>query len=57
MEEADLLGDRIAIMAEGQLQCVGSSLFLKKKYGKAKAQYKFVLHFNPPADTHAHSLQ
>jgi len=33
MEEADLLGDRIAIMAEGQLQCCGSSLFLKKKYG------------------------
>ncbi|ODN05940.1 ATP-binding cassette sub-family A member 3 [Orchesella cincta] len=33
MEEADLLGDRIAIMAEGELQCVGSSLYLKKKYG------------------------
>ena len=33
MDEADLLGDRIAIMAEGQLRCVGSSLFLKKKFG------------------------
>ncbi|CAD5222390.1 unnamed protein product [Bursaphelenchus xylophilus] len=33
MEEADLLGDRIAIMANGQLQCCGSSLFLKKHYG------------------------
>lgn len=33
MEEADLLGDRIAIMAEGEVQCCGSSLFLKKKYG------------------------
>ncbi|KAF0293021.1 ATP-binding cassette sub-family A member 3 [Amphibalanus amphitrite] len=33
MEEADLLGDRIAIMADGQLQCCGSSLFLKRKYG------------------------
>jgi len=33
MDEADLLGDRIAIMAEGQLRCVGSSLFLKKEYG------------------------
>ena len=31
MDEADILGDRIAIMAEGQLRCVGSSLFLKKK--------------------------
>ncbi len=33
MDEADVLGDRIAIMADGRLQCVGSSLFLKKKYG------------------------
>ncbi|XP_076998238.1 ATP-binding cassette sub-family A member 17-like isoform X4 [Tamandua tetradactyla] len=33
MDEADLLGDRIAIMAKGELQCCGSSLFLKKKYG------------------------
>jgi hypothetical protein len=27
------LGDRISIMAEGQLRCSGSSLFLKKQYG------------------------
>ncbi|OWZ23178.1 ABC transporter [Phytophthora megakarya] len=33
MDEADILGDRIAIMAEGKLQCAGSSLFLKKRYG------------------------
>jgi ATP-binding cassette, subfamily A (ABC1), member 3 len=33
MDEADILGDRIAIMAEGTLRCAGSSLFLKKKYG------------------------
>ncbi|XP_053550667.1 phospholipid-transporting ATPase ABCA3 [Bombina bombina] len=33
MDEADLLGDRIAILAQGQLQCCGSSLFLKRKYG------------------------
>lgn len=33
MDEADILGDRIAIMAEGQLRCIGSSLFLKKTYG------------------------
>uniref|UniRef100_A0A7M4E189 ATP binding cassette subfamily A member 3 n=1 Tax=Crocodylus porosus TaxID=8502 RepID=A0A7M4E189_CROPO len=33
MDEADLLGDRIAIMAKGELQCCGSSLFLKRKYG------------------------
>lgn len=33
MDEADLLGDRIAIMADGILKCCGSSLFLKNKYG------------------------
>ncbi|XP_008843584.1 ATP-binding cassette sub-family A member 3 isoform X3 [Nannospalax galili] len=48
MDEADLLGDRIAIMAKGELQCCGSSLFLKKKYG---AGYHMTLvkepHCNP----------
>ncbi|XP_072953821.1 ABC transporter A family member 1 isoform X1 [Typha angustifolia] len=33
MDEADVLGDRIAIMANGHLRCCGSSLFLKHKYG------------------------
>lgn len=34
MEEADILGDRIAIMAEGEVQCCGSPIFLKQKFGK-----------------------
>lgn len=33
MEEADILGDRIAIMADGEVQCCGSPLFLKRKFG------------------------
>jgi len=33
MDEADILGDRIAIMSEGKIQCTGSSLFLKQRYG------------------------
>jgi len=33
MEEADILGDRIAIMVHGDAQCCGSSLFLKRKFG------------------------
>lgn len=33
MDEADVLGDRIAIMADGVVKCCGSSLFLKKLYG------------------------
>lgn len=51
MDEADLLSDRIAIMAEGRLRCVGSSMFLKKTYGvgyqltieKAARQNNFVI--------------
>lgn len=39
MEEADLLGDRIAIMANGVVQCCGSSLFLKKKYGERQGSF------------------
>lgn len=33
MDEADVLGDRIAIMSEGELKCCGSSFFLKKRFG------------------------
>ncbi|CAG2105325.1 unnamed protein product [Medioppia subpectinata] len=33
MEEADILCDRKAILTKGSLRCVGSSLFLKKKFG------------------------
>ena len=33
MDEADILGDRICIMAEGRIKCCGSSLFLKNRYG------------------------
>lgn len=48
MDEADLLGDRIAIMAAGELQCCGSSFFLKKKYG---AGYGLVLDKSRDCDT------
>ena len=33
MEEADILADRIAVVADGKLKCVGSSLNLKNTYG------------------------
>ncbi|XP_074250550.1 ATP-binding cassette sub-family A member 2 isoform X2 [Saimiri boliviensis] len=33
MDEADLLGDRIAIISHGKLKCCGSPLFLKGTYG------------------------
>lgn len=33
MDEADILGDRIGIMSEGKIVCLGSPLFLKNKFG------------------------
>ena len=33
MDEADVLGDRIAIIASGKLQCVGTSMFLRRQFG------------------------
>ncbi|XP_004623169.1 ATP-binding cassette sub-family A member 3-like [Octodon degus] len=33
MDEADVLGDRIAIMVKGSLKCCGSPMFLKRLYG------------------------
>lgn len=33
MDEADVLGDRICILREGNVVCCGSPLFLKTKYG------------------------
>ncbi|KAF0697422.1 Aste57867_11902 [Aphanomyces stellatus] len=50
MDEADILGDRIAIMAEGELRCCGSTLFLKNRYG---AGYNFSLVKTDECDTAA----
>ncbi|KAL5247524.1 hypothetical protein ACHWQZ_G019415 [Mnemiopsis leidyi] len=33
MDEADLLGDRVAIMSHGKLLCCGSPLYLKSRFG------------------------
>ncbi|XP_072882204.1 cholesterol transporter ABCA5 [Hemitrygon akajei] len=33
IDEADILADRKAVISQGQLKCVGSSLFLKAKFG------------------------
>jgi len=34
MDEADYLGDKIGIMGEGELKCLGSPIYLKNKFGK-----------------------
>ena len=33
MDEADILGDRIGIMTQGKMTCLGSSMFLKNRFG------------------------
>jgi len=33
MDEADVLGDKICIMAEGKVQCCGTGLYLKNHFG------------------------
>lgn len=45
MDEADILGDRICIMANGQVKCCGSSMFLKERFGVG---YVLTLVKNPP---------
>ena len=40
MDEADVLGDRIGIMSKGKIRCLGSSLFLKNRFG---AGYKLTM--------------
>lgn len=50
MDEADVLGDRIGIMAAGQMICGGSAQYLKLKYGPG---YRLVVDFL----SQAHKLQ
>jgi ABC-type multidrug transport system ATPase subunit len=45
MEEADVLGDRIAIMARGRLRALGSGLRLKQRFGSG---YQLSVSCAPP---------
>ncbi|KAM6245215.1 ATP-binding cassette sub-family A member 10-like [Porphyrio hochstetteri] len=47
MDEADILADRKAFISHGRLKCVGSSLFLKKKWGIG---YHLRIHVNESCD-------
>ncbi|XP_062869316.1 phospholipid-transporting ATPase ABCA1 [Trichomycterus rosablanca] len=49
MDEADLLGDRIAIISQGKLCCCGSPLFLKSRLGTG--YYLTVVKNEPPSQT------
>ncbi|KAJ6638915.1 Phospholipid-transporting ATPase ABCA3, partial [Pseudolycoriella hygida] len=47
MDEADILGDRIAIMAEGELKCYGTPFFLKKRF---ESGYRLICEKNDVCD-------
>ncbi|KAL3853225.1 hypothetical protein ACJMK2_016781 [Sinanodonta woodiana] len=49
MDEADILGDRIAIMANGVVKCAGKSMFLKRIFG---AGYHMVMVKNKTCNVH-----
>eukprot|EP00501_MAST-03F_sp_TOSAG23-6_P000910 GSMAST32.ASY1.ANO1.946.1 assembled CDS len=49
MEEADVLGDRIGIMANGKMVCSGSPLFLKNLYGVDVALEQAIMGLIPSA--------
>ena len=34
MDEADVLSDRIGVICDGKLKCVGTSLYLKNTFGE-----------------------
>uniref|UniRef100_A0A8C6NCQ2 ABC transporter domain-containing protein n=1 Tax=Melopsittacus undulatus TaxID=13146 RepID=A0A8C6NCQ2_MELUD len=42
MDEAELLGDRTAIISQGRLCCCGSPLFLKARLGTAWKRYRLL---------------
>ncbi|KAJ6794728.1 putative ABC transporter A family member 2 [Iris pallida] len=51
MEEADILSDRIGIMAKGKLRCIGTSIRLKSKFGAG-----YVANVGFPVNTQGQSL-
>ena len=49
-DNIDILGDRIAIMFEGRVQCSGSSMFLKNRFGAGYALIIDRESYNNPHD-------
>ena len=53
LEEADILGDRIAIMSEGHVRTSGTSLFLKTRFG---AGYLLSISISKAASSHVKKI-
>lgn len=53
MDEADVLGDRVGIMVAGKVICMGSTTFLKRRFGDG---YKLILDCVTNLDDHLQQL-
>ncbi|KAF9407456.1 ATP-binding cassette sub- A member 1 [Podila epigama] len=53
MEEADILGDRICVMAHGRLRAIGNSIHLKNKFG---AGYRISIMTDPSTTEQVKSI-
>ena len=49
MDEAEILADRIGIMTQGKMTCLGSSMFLKSRFGMG---YVMTIVKSNPAPNH-----
>ncbi|UJR30912.1 hypothetical protein I4U23_018422 [Adineta vaga] len=47
LDEADLLSDRLAIISSGELKCVGTTMYLKHKYGEG---YNLIVELTSTSD-------
>lgn len=47
MEEADILSDRIAVVCDGKLKCIGTPLYLKNTFGDG---YRITLVIDPGSE-------
>ena len=54
MEEAEVLCDRIAIMSEGRLRCIGHGADIKRRFGEA---YKLTIHTASHSDAAAEAVR
>ena len=53
MEEADVLADRVGIIVDGELRCIGTPLYLKNHYGEG---YRLSLVTDPTKTQEVHGL-
>ncbi|CAF4021231.1 unnamed protein product [Rotaria sp. Silwood2] len=54
LDEADLLSDRVAIISSGELKCVGTTMYLKRKYCEG---YNLIIELTSTSNENEHKRQ